>query len=770
MQYYVLAMYSSLLTMSITVPYIASFLMLRKLNVRIFYNISIKEAILVGILTGQFIILIASVPITIFHPFDINQLHYAILIISLAFPIFIFCINYRRLEIDYLFLIKFVAIQFKNPLYDTILVFLLLYAYLVFIAPVDLSFDAANYYLPYSRGLLKEGFIPSDPFLAYKVLGAAPNQPQGLPVIYSFALNFVPYTDSFKLFPSLFFIQLMLAGSFLAKELYSRIPSAWVALIIIVTPPTFIYLTTTPYNADLLFYSFFVSALFFIIKAKKQSNVLWSILAGASITGMILTRDFGIFFLIPILSLILLGSKRSGKFWIAPLCLQLLIPALLLTSSQLSQIYRQHAVFLIILQIALVFSTYLLSRRISFKHNVRWVPLLLGIVPAIIFSIWVTHTWGSPISRTQVSFFLGSTSVDYRWATNIALHELKDFAFAIPPRSGVDMLLNIPYLFIAPAIGGLFFVPKIVGLVQNIRLKNVPKTPLVILLIIIINWLTIIGGFIYTDSSTFRHMFDVIVVLSMLSAMGAVFIFQNRYHSSSQTHLIFLISISVIFAIELLSYFDYVGSAFTLNSRTITTEPIFRFVITSIAMFSIIYYIPELLVKKNIYKIIRPYTFLILIAGIITYTMISIFGQTLSVIAANGGSYEKTYESILANIGSFNKQIHIQNYFNSKNVDGTILVYGADSLAYRAPKWTIFETRGIIDLALLKPVLTGVTTKEIIQNLKDNNIKYIVVPLYGDAGIRFTKLYKHTGLLNVLSMSNAVRLRTYGNMGIFQLR
>ncbi|MGH9857751.1 MAG: glycosyltransferase family 39 protein, partial [Acidobacteriota bacterium] len=351
--------------------------------------------------------------------------------------------------------------------------------------------------------------------------GGVPNQPPGLPIMYSYAMFVHDQADSFKLLPLLFLFYLLLSTSLLAREIFPNIRMAMVAAVLLVFPPTFIYIVTTPYNSDLPFYSFFVASVFFLMKSKNDGNMLWSILAGCNVSAMILTRDIGLVFFLPILAFLLLGRKRTGKIWMMPLFVLLMVPFSFVLTPQLSEIYTEHSLSLILLAIAILVVLWFLSRDLPiFDYNTSIWTFSVMLIPAALFIFLSVSIWGTPVMRTQIGFLTPQSSVDYSWAAEIATRELGNKAFPIVPLSWQQMALNIVYLYASPALGGLFFVPKIIGTFQGVKQRGTARLPLMLFLVFVVNWLVIFGGFSYDDYSTFRHLFDVVASLSILTVIG----------------------------------------------------------------------------------------------------------------------------------------------------------------------------------------------------------------------------------------------------------
>jgi len=757
--FFELAIVSSFVNFVISTPFIIGLLILYKLNYRPFNELSIAECILIGIVMGELTIVLPTVLIEILNLFHTSVFFHIIFILKQGFLIGTIILYFKKGKIN----MSYLNIKFSlTTLFEYVFLIILLafYYYLILIIPVDLSFDAVNYYLPYAMGLIKNGIYSLDPFSAYTILGGAPNMPPFVSILYGYALDIIPYNDSFKLTPFLFVLHIVLAGSLLAKEIFPKIQVLWVSIIILIMPTTFIYMTTTPYNTDLTFYAFFISAILFIIKSKKSQNYLWSILAGGSISALILTRDFGLLFLIPILFLIIIGNQKIKKLSIIPLVSYLFIPIALLTSKNLLLLYKVHALLLFMLQIIFLSLIYLSSRYISYEYNTNKKLLLIMLIPAIIFTSQNIFTWGSPILRTQIGTLNLKTTINYSWAANIALYELGKDALPIKAQSGTELLMNIVYIFIAPVLGSLFLLPKIVGIIKCVRHKNEDKMPIILLLLITLSWISIFGGINYSDISTYRHLFDITIILSILSATG-IFIIFDKFNIKKN---LFPFLMVLIFSIQILTYFNYNPSTFTLTSRIIVDGP---FLINFCIYSFLIFLLPAILLKFIYSFKLRIFT-QITSYFITMIVIMSILIPTLSIIILNNGSYDKTYKYNLMNLGGYTTTLQIHEYFNSRGTEGKILAYGIDSLRYRTGL-SVLDMTTILDLAIVKCYLDGNDPLSTVQKLKDNEIEYIVVPISGEISGRFRKLYRHTNILEILNEPYTTEIERYGYIVIFRI-
>ena len=169
----------------------------------------------------------------------------------------------------------------------------------------------------------------------------------------------------------------------------------------------------------------------------------------------------------------------------------------------------------------------------------------------------------------------------------------------------------------------------------------------------------------------------------------------------------------------------------------------------------------------NLSKIPRS----ILSVVIVSITLIAIapfISSTYSVIVSNGGSYEKTTLYNLSTLPWYAKELTIRDFFNSLDSNGYVLSYAVDSLDYRT-KWNVLQMGSILDLAVLKPYVTGNDTESVVKSLKDLNVKYIVVPVEGNSATRFFKLYGHTKILDVLTSSHVTLINKVANIAIYKI-
>ncbi|AIC16433.1 glycosyltransferase family protein [Nitrososphaera viennensis] len=759
-QYLELSIISILAGLAIFIPYAVTLLGLKNSRQQ-FRELSKKDILLFSIVIGEMAIIVPTTTIGFANFVHIGDIFYVITIASIIVASAIL-IKSRILSVNIFQQLKH---YLKQPEYLFIIALLLFYSYLVLIIPVELSYDTANYYLPYSLGLLKNGFIPSDPILSYTTLGGQPALTPGVSAIYAYSLKIIPFTDSFKLLPILFAIHLCISISLLAKEIYPRIRRSWVIIITLISPPMFFYLTTAPYNADLLFSAFFITAILGVIKSKKSSSILWTILAGASACGMVLTKDAGLLFLLPIFSLVLLGHRQIGKFWIAPFALQLLVPISFLLNSTLSDFFVEHSTSLIVIQVVSLAILYYFSRSYRAEYNTRIIPFALMFVPAVIFVIMMTGIWGSPIIRTYAGFFITpGSAVDYPWASNIALKGLGEAAFPIKPQNFQNMFFNIGYIFVAPALGGLLFVPRIATILRNFRRQSGQVLLPIVLIIVVVNWICVFAGINYNDQSTFRHTLDVIAIMSVLTVIGISSIINE---GDSHNRLKFLIIAAIIFATYVLTYFEYNSTLFSLKSRIISQEPFLQYIVYSIAIFASIFSVQK--INFNFLTKIAPYLLKGAIAVILLGAVIPYIAGTMQVIATNNGSYEETNRQNLSSLSFGPATLAVHDYFKGRNMEGRILAYGIDWFSYRTGL-EVLKMETIIDLAVLKNTLTGNDTASVVTKLKDMDIQYIVTPVSGGAYERFRSLYNETRIFEVLTPEYTTQQAKYGNLAIYQIR
>lgn len=761
MQYSELVLLSVAAICTMVIPHIVTILLLRKLKFRSLTSLSLLECLLIAISISELEIILPSFLFGIASVINLRTIFYCMAAgnVSLSLYVILRAVTRQQLRMNYFS--SFLRVQSKKPAFIVLGLLLVFYGYLLLIVPVDLSFDAINYYLPYAKGLLDLGKIPSSPLQSYFSFGGQPAIPPGPPLVYAFSLNFGPTVDAFKLIPLVFLAHLVIVSSLIGKIVLPTIKLLWIAIILLVMPPIFIYMVTTPYNGDLLFYAIYLSAIYCILKCKIDRNIIWSLLAGACLSGTILVRDIGIAYSLPLISMLLLGNGKYMRFWVVPLILLIGVPLSYILNAKLFSVYYLHSAALITIQVAIILGLLLMSRRLVFNFSVRVKPFILTALPGAIFVLWSFGVWGSPIIRTQVGLLSSLTTIDYQWATTLAFNQLGVGALPIFPQSFEGMYMNLAQLFIAPILGSLFLVPKLIALRTMISRKSHLYT--ILFLITIFVWLTIFGGLYYQDWSTFRHLLDVSVPLAMLIALGYVYLFSNL--SSGEIEVIITISVSIIFMINILTYFNYNSTLFSLPSRVFTEEPLVKFIVVSVMLHIILYIIghSQKFKNKKIQKGAVISGFLILLIAILP-----IIGSTLTTINSLGYSYEKTYRYSLSTIIWYPKILNVIDYFSSQPPSGNILAYGIDSLDYRSG-WNVLELRAIINMAILKNLLDEKDPLKVYQQLKAYNVKYIVVPIYGDSGKRFMALYGATEFIKFLKTSFVQPLIRHQNILIYKL-
>jgi hypothetical protein len=751
---------ASILFVSLTfVPHFVTLSGLRASRKYPFHLLSTREILLISIVIGELIIIIPTSTIGFISSIQISAVYFTILALSLTSAIVVSAFSIRANGFPLQSLYKQSRDLSRHPEFLFAAALIAFYFYIISIVPVDLSYDAANYFLPYSQGLLKNGFIPLHPFASYSVLGGQPSLPPGVSSIYAYAINLNLGIDSFRLIPAIFLIQLCLGASLIGKEVFPKLRSIWIFIICLVSPSIFFYLTTTPYNSDLLFSSFFISAILYIIKSKRAPNILWSLMAGGCACGMVLTKDVGLTFLLPLLSLILLGQRRIGQFWIVPFALQLLIPISFLLNETLFTFYLQHSIAVIIVQALSLALLVFASRSFSLKHNLRGMPLALTFAPAIIFLVINTTIWGSPVVRTYVGFFSSSqTEIDYPWASDIAVRKLGVQAFPVEPQQFAGIFLNIGYIFVAPVLGGLFLIPKIFGIMKIYASQEKPWLYVILLTIVTTNWISIFGGFNYDDFSSFRHTLDVSAILSILVGIGMLSFVDVRTLSG---RLKFLIVMAVILAIHVLVYFQFNPALLSLNSRIISDEPFYQFIVYSCAIFIWLKFSSHVRLGIKPLKIAAAVLFFILVTPY--------FVSSAQVIGLANGSYESVTKDSLSVSPVGSKMLAVQDYFNEKHVEGRIMAYGIDWLAYRTGH-QVLEMRTIIDLAIMKEYLLANDTAIVVNKLKGLNVQYIVVPISGESFERFKSLYGETKIFDLLTDKYTFHEAQIENIAIFRLK
>jgi hypothetical protein len=790
-QFVELAAASVLAASVICIPHLVTLYFLRKLKRSPFRRLSGRDIALVAITIGELMIIVPTSTLGFIPSFQVGYFYIGITCAAVASSVVaayyfktekrirplvtvstgrnVFGIfgngNKEQLDPDQSGnLLQLLRDTAKEPEFIFAVCLLFFYSYLVLIIPVELSYDSANYYLPYAIGLLENGFIPSDPFSSYSTLGGQPALPPGISAIYAYSMTIVPVTDSFKLLPILFTIHLCLATSLLSKEIYPKLRGSWVFIIALISPPLFFFLTTTPYNPDLLFTAFFITSLLYVLKSKTSPNVLWSVLAGASVSGMILTKDAGVLFALPVISLILLGHKKIRKFWVAPFALQLLVPFSFLTNAELSQFYVEHSIAIIVIQVICLGVLLYISRSFRAEYSIKLLPFVSLLIPAAIFLIINATIWGSPIIRTYAGSFTNAGSgIDYPWASSIALRELGANAFPIKPQSIVNLFLSIGYVFFAPILGGIFLILKVAGIWRSLVHKDHLLLPVVLFVLLTVNWVSVYGGIDYTDHSAIRRALDVAATGSIISAIGILTFFSGRRLISRMQ---FLLLVTVVLAIYLFDYFEYNQNLFSLNSRIIFGEPFAQYSVASVAIFLAMYSLSRLC--RGFKHTITPYLFKLAIAGVFILAVSPYFVNTAQVLATNNGSYEEINRQRLSTLSFGPKMLATQDYLINRQVDGRILVYAVDWLSYRTGL-DVLELRTIIDLAIMKDYLVGDDAQEVVNNLKAIDVEYIVVPVSGDGGERFKKLYGETKILEVLTEYTVVEAR-YGNLAIHRLK
>jgi hypothetical protein len=668
-----------------------------------------------------------------------------------------------------------------------IVLFLFKYAFILSIKGI-FDWDATSLYLPFGRSIFQLNHIP----LVYSGYQTV-TLPMGQSVLYAWAytLSNSPYSEGFRLFPLLFVFVNILIIFKLTKEMISKEVACIAVIIYSMLPMHDADLWYATYYADPLYNVLILSSFFFIYKYVRNRKISYCMLGGLAM-GLAALVKAQFLFLLPatlFIFIILIDNRILRTILtyiisatIAGIFIFVVWPShtFLLDLNPIAPILA--TLLILTLTSLVVFSINSLNARVAAQdfQNYKILKVLKDAlsfyVPmGIVAGTWYLRNYLLTGSILWDNFF---NNVNYHWAQNFIISTTA----SVPTTSAVSFFFYIVVIpFTSYALGTLWFVPKVIGLIKTLR--NLKWS-----LFILIWILGFLIGYFWSNFYEFqkniadpRGLYPLAPLLCIFIAIGivnissylsknkqnmiiSIILFSFGFLSLSQSSLIFqfgpsyLRNFFVIVSNSLGSSLgDLAGKVPNYPELLVLAAP--RLLLFSLSVSVIILgslFVSKLL--KSIQRVRRerksnPFHLRNLYLKVILFIflfMLILLPYILMAFEFSNGDINDFGEDEL-NPLDWGLYTNVASYIENITQNGdVILTLNSASFQYYLNKnVTVLDLSTPGDLAVLRNAVESDNVSLVVNTLHDQNIRYVILPS-GNSPIK-TKLSEEGIFIDVLT-------------------
>lgn len=668
------------------------------------------EIILTGALIWNFLLVVPSVVLGLVPPS-----------LKVYFQIFTLISIFALFSFVFYFLLSFLKLKKKTTKVSTsitqlayvIIIVLFVILPLSIFHTIYIEWDALFLYLPLAKSIMTTGGIIYDP---YRFSAIFPSLiPPAIPITYAWILNEVGEVGLSTL-PFMYFGVTLLTVFSVAKELFGDVNKALISTSVFVSfPAVYIVLASRSLYLDVPFILYAVLFVFFLTKAVKYNQGIWYLFSGIALSLLILTRDFGIFF-VPIFLLLFIFQLKY-KYLKVVSTIVFLSPFYLLSIFQIQYLSTVFSLF--IWNILFGISIYSIGKIKNIAWKVSLKEFLLFIIP--LFPV-VGYLARNFLAFRNIFLFVSLNS-SYQEVLNLFLQAGYNPGFT--PFSYSDPL-RIDLLFFAEGLGAPYVIPLLLSVGyfiykiyrKKLQIHWVPV--LAVFLLILSLW-----SFWFTLDIQPRRLYYFAPFFSILITEGFILLsqkFRKNYH------LLIRASIYLIIVFGYIWFFKIAArkvNAFEIVYWGLGTQTLWDIIFYT-SLFFLVFLIDiispvrfhEL---KNNGKIIKSIKILIVIF-IILFSIYSM-GGILNDIAVNG--YNLRHE--VSDNWEYQMPQIISYYQKNIHDDYITVTFHGAYLIYFANRSVIEFTRPTTAIPLL-PLLKETNETLIIQELTKQNIRYFLLP------------------------------------------
>lgn len=748
-------------------------------QVKPFNEFDCLEFIIAVFIIGLAFVLIPLLLVGILFESGFKLASYIILILALV----LFVIGVTKYSLKrFLTSVKDTVINIRI----VILLFLCKYAFMLSIKGI-FDWDATSLYLPFARLIFQSDHIPLT-YNGYQTV----TLPMGQSVLYSWAysLSGSIYTESFRLFPLLFvFINIVIIYK-LSNEILSKEIASVAVIVYTMLPIHDADLWYATFYADPLYNVLILASFFFLYKYVRNKKTSYTLLGGLSL-GLAALVKAQFLYLLPATAFvfcILLYNRILRKTFVLSISAGIVAlfifivypdPNFLLNLDPLTTIL--FFIFIFVLISLLFFNINRLNSHIVTIENQRkFIKILkdaLGFYSTIgiVAAIWYLRNYFLTGTILWDNFF---SSANYHWAQEFILSTMT----SLPTNSTIPFFF---YMIVIPfssyALGTLFFVPKVVGL---IKLSKEGKWFLLIFIWILGFWIGYFLANFYsfqTIKADPRQLYPLVPLLSIIIASGitsisdylsknnrkitiSIILLSFGFISLSQSSLIYQYGPSFLkdfFSVASTS----LGSSIEALAGKVPNYPqflafaapellIFSVIISFLILFPI--FIPKIFeyIQKRLTKnychfslhLRHSYPKKILFILFFSLLILPIFSMAFEYTNGNIDDFSEKqlgsiYDGLYTDISSY-----VQD--NAK-INDTILMINSNGFQYFLQKEiNVLDISQPGNLAAVRNIIESDDFTQIIDALHKKNIRYVLLTKTNNALMK--KIFNESMFLDVL--------------------
>lgn len=497
--------------------------------------VSKKETLINSLIIGSSALIILLSVWALIIPFGFKEISWLVFLIG----VWGFVVNFSIIKKNIVQLIKSLSLKRSNGSLvvivskGLIIAFIIKLILFVFLRPI-IDPDVVQYYLPFTRSLLKYGYLPSSDFYTGLPLN---NTSIGSLALYgySFAIGTVHNIASFRLIPFTFIIGIGVYWFKFIKNLSRSKKIAWLTLAILVSLPfADSVLFETLFYPDYLFVLLFLYFIDFIFKLSKNHirPIRFFITAGIVTTSLLLVKFHAALVMVLLAGFLISTFLRGNIRKILIILFALFIFGFRLFNHDFftSPNFIDFVISPLIL-IYLLLKIPQTSVKLNKRHIIKafvWVSTVVSVG-----GIW---WWRNFILSNN---FFGSLGSDNYWASSV-VNKITSASIYCQTNSFLQKILhkinftNIPHYtqpkFISLAIlfwsaaGSFWIIPKITAFFTK---KSNSDVKLVYWLI---GWYFI--WIFYLGGVSSRHLFQIFPILAYFISKGLIWLSTRMFRTN----------------------------------------------------------------------------------------------------------------------------------------------------------------------------------------------------------------------------------------------
>ena len=440
-----------------------------------FKESALGERIIISFVFSLAIIILPLYAVGILVGYGFRIVSWMIYVILMVFMGINVVASFRQISVRRLMNVK------KLTLFDIvfttfIVVFIMKYTYFLLLKAI-IDYDATVYYFPFARVICHVDKIPLTGYDFARFL-----KPTGISVFYGwiYALSSSPFTENFRLSPLPFIVITLILIYLISKELGSKDIAKLAVMIYISLPLHDSVLYSASYYPDVCYNALILAVFYFIYKYIKTREIKYCLLGGLSLgLSALFKAQSALFLPAVILTFVPLFSRKSIRIFIVYLTpfTFVLWKAFFIDGNMLS-FYNLFTIdgiiasfFVLIIMTAIAFSTEAQIKNVcstsrSVFRSLKGLFVIFGTA-FLVASIWYLRNFfitGSLIWTSSIR------DIDLQWAINL-LSQIPSQMYQ-KPDVGSLLLLLILLPFVYPALGTVWIIPKVSGIIRLLKKRE----------------------------------------------------------------------------------------------------------------------------------------------------------------------------------------------------------------------------------------------------------------------------------------------------------